>query len=76
MTVTIYELIMRPDGKGGETPAGLGNSRECSLEEAVFLIEEKKATSGTHPIGIVPPTWLEPQPVPKEPVESERLDAE
>lgn len=53
--VVVYLLEKRPDG----TVAHIGNSYECAVDEAVYLIEQKEAKAEHAPIGVVPPEWLE-----------------
>lgn len=50
--VTVYLIEKRADGT-----LGIGNSHECSPDEAVLMIEAGEAKAPEHPIGVVPDDW-------------------
>jgi hypothetical protein len=50
--VTVHLIETREDGT-----LGVANSHECSLADAVAMIEQHKAKADGHPIGVVPDEW-------------------
>lgn len=50
--VLVYELEEMPDGT-----LRIGNSVDVLVDEAVLLVDQKKAKFPDHPIGVVPEEW-------------------
>lgn len=50
--VTVYELLEK-DGR----IYGVGNSKEVSKQEAILLIQERKAKTACSPVGEMPASW-------------------
>jgi len=51
--VVVHLVIEREDGS-----IGIGNSHECSLSEAIAMIEQQEAKAEGYPIGVVPDQWI------------------
>lgn len=52
-TVTVYELDELPDGT-----LRVGNSYECPVEEALMLVDQRKAKFPDASIGVVPERFV------------------